>query len=131
MNDQRHTHRQPVIVQRSCSLGVITFKQLEWTNHFVHLVDISKNGVGVESAGRIDPGFVWFNDRVGGCKGGVLLWSKCLGTQYRAGIRLVPLTRDEELYVQQRSAPAGPHKPLRNPEELVQTIINSMTKNDH
>lgn len=131
MDDKRQAKRQPVVVKRSCSLGVIPFKQLEWTDHVVHLVDISKNGVGIESADRLDPGFVWFKDRVGGCKGGVLMWSRNAGSRCRAGIRLVPLTRDEELYVQQQSAPSAPHKPRRNPEELINMIINSMTKDGH
>lgn len=115
-------------MQRNCSLGVITFKRLEWTDHVACLVDISRSGVGIETDGRIEPGFVWFRDRVGGHKSGVLMWSKLQGQKYRAGVKFVSLSRDEEQYLQEQVAQFRPHRPLRDPETLIATIIESLKK---
>ncbi len=128
MDRNRQEHRQPIFVHRDCCLGIITFKHLEWTDHVAQLVDISRNGVGIESGNWIEPGFVWFRDRVGGFKGGVLMWSKRQGTRYRAGIRFVPLSRDEEQYVQEQVSCSRPHSPLRDPEAIITTLIESIKK---
>jgi hypothetical protein len=127
-HEQRHSHRALIIVQRFCSLGLITFKSLEWTNLKAHLVDLSRSGVGIESDDRVEPGFVWFKDRVGGHKGGVLMWSKRLNAKYRAGIRFVSLSRDEEKYVQEQVAQLRPHRPLRDPEAIIATLLESIKK---
>ncbi len=126
--NNRQEGRQPIFVRRDCSLGIITFKYLEWTDHVAHLVDISKGGVGIESGNRIEPGFVWFRDRVGGFKGGVLMWSKRQGSKYRGGIRFVPLSRDEEQYIQEQVHCSLPHRPLRDPEAIISTLIESIKK---
>ena len=130
MDNHRKTHRQPIDVVRNCALGVISFKELAWSDHVVRLVDLSKDGVGIEATGRIEPGFVWFRERVGGYKGGVLLWSKHQGQQFRGGIRFVELTADEERYIEEPGARRAAHKPRRSPEEIITQIVRSMTKND-
>jgi hypothetical protein len=129
MDDMRQQTRYPLAFQRECSLCVITFKDLSWKDHAAQLKDISKGGVGIESEDRIDRGFVWFNGRVGGYRGGVLLWSRQTGFTYRAGIQLVKLTRDQEQFVQEQVSLVRAHEPLRNPEAIIATIMDSMTRN--
>jgi hypothetical protein len=129
MNDMRDVQRQPINVKRDCILGIITFKQLEWKDHVAQVVDLSKKGVGIESITHLEPGFVWFKDRVGGHKGGVLVWSKQLGTKYRAGIKFLIMSRDAEQSVQERLARLKPHTPLRDPEKIIATLMGSIDRN--
>jgi hypothetical protein len=60
-------------VQRDCSLGVITFDNLEWTDHSARIVDLSATGLGIESDRPLKPGIIWFKDCVYGQKCGVLV----------------------------------------------------------
>jgi len=129
MDEMRDVQRQPISVKRDCVLGIITFKQLEWKDHVAQIVDLSKKGVGVESITHLEPGFVWFRDRVGGYKGGVLVWSKQLGTKCRAGIKFLLLSRDAEQSVQERLARLKAHTPLRDPEEIIATLMESIDRN--
>ncbi|HAM51118.1 MAG TPA: hypothetical protein DCP92_10675 [Nitrospiraceae bacterium] len=131
METIREAQREPVIGNRDCSLGIITLKHFEWKAHNAQLVDLSTKGVGIESKGLLEPGFVWFKDRVGGHKGGVLVWSKQLGTKYRAGIRFLNLSHDEEEYVEERIDRFKPHIPLREPEKIISTLIESEKKEGH
>ena len=131
MNNKRDVQRQPITVKRDCNLGIITFKQLEWKDHVAHVVDLSKKGIGVESISYLEPGVVWFKDRVGGHRGGVLVWSKQLGTKYRAGIKFLPLSRDEERSVQEHLSRSKPHTPLRDPEKIIATLMESIDRNEN
>lgn len=127
-DEMRQAYRHPITVQRDCALGLISFKHLEWTDRTAHLVDISRGGVGIESEERIEPGFVWFKERVGGHKSGVLMWSRRQGDKYRGGIRFVPLSRGEEQHLQEQILCSRPHAPVRNPETIIATIIESLKK---
>lgn len=113
--------------RRECHLCVITFKDLAWKDHTALLMDISRHGAGIESEGKIDPGFIWFHDRVGGFRGGILMWSRQSGQRYRAGIRFVPLTRTEERFIDQQIALVRADKPLRDPVAVITTIMESLT----
>jgi hypothetical protein len=113
--------------RRECNLCVITFKDLAWKDHSAMLMDISRYGAGIESDGRIDPGFVWFRDRVGGFKGGVLMWSKEVERRHRAGIRFVPLSRSEEKFIDEQIALVRADKPLKDPVAVITTIMESLT----
>jgi hypothetical protein len=128
MYEMRDVQRQPISVKRDCVLGIITFKQFEWKDHVAQIVDISKKGVGVESTTHLEPGFVWFRDRVGGYKGGVLVWSRQHGARTRAGIKFISLSRDAEQSVQERLARLKPHTPLRDPEEIIATLMESIDR---
>jgi hypothetical protein len=105
---------------------IITFKDLAWTDQVAHLKDISSSGVGLESVLRMDRGFVWFKDRVAGHRSGVLLWSRLVGSQYRAGVQLVPLTRDQEAFICDEVTMVRARQPLRNPEAIIATIMGSL-----
>ncbi len=127
--EHRQKPRHGIDVQRHCSLGLITFKDLAWNDHKARVVNISKNGVGIECAARIEPGFVLFKDRVAGFKGGVLLWSRRHGDRYRAGIRFLALSPRDEQYLSGYTLP-GTHTPRRTPEEIVSTLLNSLINSD-
>jgi hypothetical protein len=128
MDDLRHVHRLPLTVHRDCSLAVIAFRDLRWTDHSAYIVDISTDGVGVVADDRIEPGFVWFRDRVAGHKGGVLTWAKKMGDQYRAGIRFIPLSHDVELRLRHKAEMLGSAEPHRDPVEIISTLVESLKK---
>ena len=125
-NELRQASRYPLAVQRDCAMCIITFKDLAWKDHVAFLKDISMNGVGVEAETRIDTGFVWFRDRVGGHRGGVLMWSRQVGYNYRAGIQFVPLSRDAEEFVNSQVSLLRDHQPLHDPTAIISMIMESM-----
>ena len=127
-NELRQASRYPLAVQRDCSLCIITFKDLAWSDHVAHLKDISANGVGVESEKHIEAGFVWFRDRVGGHRGGVIMWSQKVGYNFRAGIQLVPLSREEEQFVQDQVGLLRANQPLPQPEAIISTVMESLAR---
>jgi hypothetical protein len=131
MNNKRDVQRHPITVKRDCILGIISFKQLEWKDHVAHIVDLSTKGIGVESIAYLEPGFVWFRDRVGGHKSGILVWSKQIGAKYRAGIKFLAISRDAERSVQERLSGSKPHTPVRDPETIVATLMESIDRNNN
>ncbi len=120
---------QPKTGENSSSLSVISFKDINWMDNTVNLVNISETCVRVESDRPMEPGFVWFNDRVRGNKGGILIWCQKLGERYHAVIRLVPLTREEERLVQERAVRSSGHRSRRSPEEIIASLTESMKRN--
>jgi hypothetical protein len=132
MDDQDHKHRgvrrYPVSAHRECPMGIITFKRLEWMDHDAQIVDISIVGIGIESSQQIEPGLVWFKERIGGYKSGVLMWSKQSGSRFRAGIKFVPLSRDEEAYVHEQVKQSHPSKPIHDPARIISTLLESVKR---
>jgi hypothetical protein len=128
MGEMRQSHRQPIVVERNCPMGVISFKRFEWEDHVVNLVDMSSTGVGIVSRQSIEPGFVWFRDRVAGHKGGVVIWIRQSGEKFRAGIRLLPLSPESEQYIQKECGGQLHHKPLREPEAIIATLMESLER---
>jgi len=131
MDTMRAAPREPVVENRDCSLGIITLKHFEWKAHVAQLVDLSTKGVGIESNAYLEQGLVWFKDRVGGHKGGVLIWSKQLGAKCRAGIKFLNLSPEEEEYVEERIDQLKPHIPVREPEQIIKTLIESDKREGH
>ena len=74
--EMRHLARAPVGEKKDCAMSVISFKSLGWTDAVANLVDISPEDLGIEVQKRMEPGFVWFYDKVDGQNGGLLMWSK-------------------------------------------------------
>ena len=95
----RGIQRYRLTSPRTYSLDVIAFAQPTRTEHIVRIVDFSVVGVGIELAERIEPGLVYFKEPVGGQKFGVLVWSNQRGDRYRAGIKFVVLSSEEEEYL--------------------------------
>ncbi|HEX9019964.1 MAG TPA: PilZ domain-containing protein [Nitrospirota bacterium] len=129
----RGIQRYPIVGHRDCSLGIIAFKRLEWTDLVARIVDMSVIGIGIEASQQVEPGLVWFKECVGGHKSGVLLWSKPDGPRYRAGIKFVSLSRDEEAYLQEQVKQSLPREPIRDPKRILSMIIESYKKerSDH
>jgi len=121
---QRYTLANP----RSCSLGVITHKNLEWIEYSVRIVDMSILGIGVESNQQIPSGLVWFKKRVGGHKCGALRWSTQRNFHFRAGIEFMDLSRDMEEYLQQQIKQSQPHQPITDPEQIITTLLDAVNK---
>jgi hypothetical protein len=124
----RGVRRYPVSAHRECPMGIITFQQHEWKDHNAQIVDISIVGIGIESSQQIEPGLVWFKERIGGYKSGVLMWSKPSGSRFRAGIKFVPLSRDEEAYVHEQVKQSLPCKPVRDPAQIISTLLESVKR---
>jgi hypothetical protein len=114
------------MVKRDYAMDVITFKQRDRTDHHGHIVDISKSGVGIESNAPVEPGLVWFRDRIWGQQSGVLLWSKQVGTQYRSGIRFAPLPDDAALGAKNQFEQSGPREPLKDLQKIVAIQLESI-----
>gem|GEM_PF-1341830 len=130
MDTTRQAHRYEVVQRRDFTLWVIPFKSLECSILVAHVVDLSTYGVGIESEQPLKPGFVWFKDRIGGFKGGLLVWGREKDGKHRAGVKFVPLSRDKELIVQEQIAMMRPNQPIHNPEVIISTILESMTRGD-
>jgi hypothetical protein len=107
---------------------MISFKDHHWKEHHARILDLSRQGVGIEVPEKLEEGFVWFRSRVGGARGGVLMWCRPAGGAFRAGIRFVPLSIIEETTLREQLEQARIHKPLRIPERVIATIMMSMTK---
>jgi len=130
METARQSLRYEVVQRRDFTLWVIPFKSLECALIIAHVVDLSKYGVGIESDQPLEPGFVWFKDRIGGFKGGLLVWGRQKDGKYRAGVKFVPLSREKELLVQEQIAMMRPNQPIHNPEVIISTILESMTRSE-
>ncbi len=111
------------------SLNIVSFKDTSWADHTANIVDLSDSTVRVESDRPIDPGFVWFNDRVRGHKGGLVVWCQPFYGRYRAVLQLVPLTSEEERGIQERTVRSNAHRPHRSPEEIIASLTEAMKRN--
>jgi len=125
---RKRLRRHPVAVQRDCSLGVITFDNLEWMDHHVRIIDLSATGLRIESDRPLDPSIIWFKDCVYGQKCGVLVWCKQSGFGYQAGIQFVTLNQAEEEYLRKQVERSQPCRPLQDPERIVATLIDYLRK---
>jgi len=127
----RGIQRYRLTSPRTYSLDVIAFAQPTRTEHIVRIVDFSVVGVGIELAEQIEPGLVHFKEPVGGQKFGVLVWSIQHGDRYRAGIKFVVLSSEEEVHIVEQVkqphfdvAPRAPDKIIASLLESIQREIN-------
>ena len=128
MISKRGSTRYQVARRRECSLCIITFKNLDWKECVATLIDISREGVGVESNSRLEPGFVWFRDRLGGFRGGVVMWTRQEERKHRAGIRFVPLSHTEEQFIHEQVALMRSRDHMSEPQAVMATIMESFTR---
>jgi hypothetical protein len=96
MDEHRQASRLPPAMHRRCSLGLLSFTHLEISDHIVRILDISSCGLGVESDEQMEPGLVWFHNRVGVHRGGILVWNKKQADRYLASIRFLSLAPEDE-----------------------------------
>ena len=111
------------------SLSVIKFRDTDRAEHTAEIMDLNERSVRVESDRPINPGFVWFNDRVKGHKGGRVTWCQPFYGRYRAVVELVPLSRDQERLIQEWAIQAGAHRSRRSPAEIIAALTESAKKN--
>ena len=129
MEKDRDLPDQPETGSGRRSLNVITFKDTSWTEHTADIMDLNDRSVRVESDRPINPGFVWFNDRVRGHKGGLVIWCQPFYGRYRAVMELVPLSRDQERLIQERTVQSGAHRSHRSPDEIIAALTESVKRN--
>jgi len=109
-------------------MGVIAFAQPTRIEYVVRIVDFSVVGVGIEMAERIEPGLVYFKEPVGGQKFGVLVWSKQRGDRYRAGIKFVVLSSEEEVYLQEQVKQPPLDTVPQAPDKIIASLLESIQK---
>jgi hypothetical protein len=118
-NEGEGVKRRSVSIERSCSLGVISVNTLEWSDHIVKIVDYSVIGIGIESDRPIEPGIIWFKKNLYGQKCGALVWCNKNGVRYRAGIKFISLTREQEAYLRRQVEQMRHIKRLQDPEQII------------
>lgn len=119
MDEHRRSSRQPATIYRKCSLGLLSFAQLEITDHIVRILDSNSQGLGVESDERLEPGLVWFHSSVGDRRGGILVWCSKQGGLYRAGIRFLSLAPEDERLLRYWPPCPGQLRECNDLEEVV------------
>ena len=124
----RGIQRYRLTSQRTFSMGVIAFAQPTRIEYVVRIVDFSVVGVGIEMAERIEPGLVYFKEPVGGQKFGVLVWSKQRGDRYRAGIKFVVLSSEEEVYLQEQVKQPPLDTVPQAPDKIIASLLESIQK---
>lgn len=125
--EYKGVRRYHAAATRDCPLGVISFDRLVWTDHVVRIINLSVLGAGIESKKRIEPGLVWFKERVGGYKCGVLKWrSEESGPPYQAGIEFLSLPRNVEEYLQEQVKQSRPRKIIPDPDHIIAALITTM-----
>jgi len=130
MGEHRLANRQPAILRR-CSLGLLSLKRLEMTDHVVRIVDISRGGVGVESDEQMEPGLVWFYTSVEDHRGGILLWSRKQDDHYRAGIRFLTFSAEDERLLRNWPPCPSPLRPCVDIEEFITAWMRADRAKDH
>lgn len=125
-NRNRGIQRYSVVSQRTSAVGVIAFDRLTRTEHVVRIVNLSVVGVGIESGEPIEPGLVCFKEQVGGHKFGVVAWCRPDGDRYLAGINFTTLPLEKERYLRKQVKQSRPHKPLRDPEKIIASLLESV-----
>jgi hypothetical protein len=124
----RGIQRYRLTSPRTYSLDVIAFAQPTRTEHIVRIVDFSVVGVGIELAERIEPGLVYFKEPVGGQKFGVLVWSNQRADRYRAGIKFVVLSSEEEAYLLEQIKQPDLDTAPRAPDKIIASLLESIQR---
>jgi hypothetical protein len=92
MKDSRKYARQPQVTAKDFAMRIAKFETLDKIDLKARALDMSAEGMSVESDIPLEPGFVWFRDCVGDHKGGVVVWTRVFeDNTCRAGIKFIPL----------------------------------------
>lgn len=127
-NKSRGIQRYRFASQRTFSIGVLAFARPARTEHVVRILDFSVVGVGIEVAEPLERGLVYFKEPVGGQKFGVLVWSKQLDDQYRAGIKFVVLSSEEEDYLLEQVKQPTFNASHRAPDMNIASLLESIQR---
>lgn len=125
-NKNRGIQRYSVASLRTSAMSVIAFERFTRTEHVVRIVNLSVVGVGIESDEPIEPGLACFKEQVGGHKFGVVAWCRPDGDRYLAGINFTTLPLEKERYLRKQVKQSHPHKPLRDPENIIAALLRSV-----
>lgn len=125
---QQGVKRTPVIKDRDCALGVISFSNLDWSDYLVKILDHSVIGVGIESDRPIEAGIIWFKEIIYGQRCGSLVWCKQIGPRYRAGIQFLSFSREQEEYLRQQIELSERYKKFQDPQGFIATLIADIKK---
>lgn len=120
--------RHAVVKDRDCSLGVISYENLEWTEHSVKIIDLSVTGIGIEADRLLAPGIVWFREHVSGQRCGFLVWSKKIGERYRSGIQFVTLARGDEEYLRRQVSLIRPRESFHDPDQILAKMMDDINR---
>jgi hypothetical protein len=127
MNDARQHARLPQGRTSSIALRIAKFGTMEKRDMSVRAVDISAEGMGVESDVPVDPGFVWFCEGAGHHQCGVVVWTgECGNKTCRAGIKFIPLGSGLKIAADVRSAYPYPLS-CRAPELVACMLVDEFT----
>jgi len=114
--------------ERTCSLDVISFRDLQWTTYIVRIVDLSVIGIGIAIDQPVQPGLVLLKDRVFGQKCGTVVWCKQSGALYRAGIQFLHLTGPEEEYIRSQIELPKRCNSVADPDGLIAALMQGINK---
>jgi hypothetical protein len=120
--------RHAVVKNRDCRIGVISYENLEWTEHDAKIVDLSVIGIGIETGRLLTPGIVWFREHVYGQRCGFLVWSKKIGEHCRSGIQFVTLARADEEYLRRQVSLIRPCEPFQDPDQILARMMDGINK---
>ncbi len=134
MDEKRRNQRKeviwhPVSSDLNCYLGIISFNDLVRRDYLTRIVNRSIIGMGIEVGHPIQPGVVWFKERVNGQTCGVLMWCNQIGSRHRCGVRFVSLTRIEEEYLRCQIEQVKPFAPVQDPDRIITRLNGFIPKN--
>jgi hypothetical protein len=129
MNIVKQEERRPENAQRELFFGIISQRELAWSEHNAEIVDIGVDGLRIETQERIKPGYVWFQQRIAGNRGGFLEWSMARGERHFARIRFVSLSLERRaLRTGARAAAPGAYSAPRPHGDPRSSYKTSLTK---
>lgn len=126
MSDSRQLPREHLANHKVCSMCLLSFKRMEKCDLLAEIVDVTPAGIGIKVIHKVDPGFVWFSEKIEGHRGGLLMWSKELDSLYRGGIKFVPLSTQDEQMIGEKFADDGS---LKDPLSIAEAMFESYRKN--
>jgi hypothetical protein len=125
LSESRQLPREHLANHKVCSMCLLSFKRMEKCDVIAEIVDVTPAGIGIKIIHKVDPGFVWFSEKIEGHRGGLLMWSKELDSLYRGGIKFVPLSTQDEQIIEEKLADDGPAK---DPMGIADTMLASLKK---
>ena len=131
MGEHRRSIRQTGFMHRRCSIGLLSFAQLEMRDHDVRIVDTNSCGVEIESDMQMEPGLVWFHSGIEDHQGGILLWSREQGERHRAAIRFLSLSAEDERHLRYWPPCPGQLRPCSDLEDALSLWMRAARREDH
>ncbi len=112
------------------SFGIVSRSRHVWSEHQARIVRVRTTGLQIETLELIEPGYVWFRERIGGTRGGFLSLSTRRGELCRATIRFVPLTWNVAHCVRERIA-RREVVPVRDPAQIIAGVDGRQASTGH